>query len=172
MINIVSLDPDKDLMRVADLFDRAGDYIRLETGRDPDIDYAREAMVEAPPQVPPEDIHLFGLERTDHELAGFVGCLTGHYEPNEWYIGLLLLDPAVRGMGLGRLALRHIIQLARNAKGTVLRIAVLEANPAGRRFWEREGFVHERTVPADPDGDGHIRHVMRCNLEKDLLAYG
>jgi hypothetical protein len=37
-------------------------------------------------------------------------------------------------------------------------IAVLDANPMGRAFWEREGFEFEQTFP--PTDDAHKRHRM------------
>jgi len=37
-------------------------------------------------------------------------------------------------------------------------IAVLDANPKGRAFWEREGFVLAKTF--EPTLDQHIRHRM------------
>ena len=42
-----------------------------------------------------------------------------------------------------------------------LLVAVLEANPAGRRFWEREGFRLARTAPPRRYGDRiHVAHRL------------
>ncbi|MBB5516882.1 GNAT superfamily N-acetyltransferase [Rubricella aquisinus] len=160
----IRLTSDADHSRVRDLMDRAADYVRLETGRAPDDAYVTETLTDRPPQIPADQVHLIGIERRGGTLAGIICALDGYYDAGEWYIGLLLIDPLARGRGLGARAVDHIRRLARKEGGHTLRIAVLEANPAGRRFWAREGFALEKTVPSPPDGDGHTRHVMRHDL--------
>lgn len=161
MGEITRLDPVTDRARVADLCQRAADYVRLETRRDPYDAFIDDTLTGAPPHIPPEDIFLFGLERPDRSLAGVACCIRGHYAPGEWYMGLLLLDPVERNHGLGTRAARHVIALARSDGAPCIRIAVLDANPAGRRFWERQGYAHEKSVPGD---DGHLRHVLKLDL--------
>ncbi len=166
MIKTISLDPDchlnADANRVMDLFRRAGDYARLESGRDPDLDYLRENF-DGPPSLAREDRFTLALEEGD-TLLGTAGYIRNFYEPGEWYMGLLLLDPAIRGQGYGTKLAQRVIDHARREGGSRIRIAVLDANPNARRFWERQGYVLERTVPGDPEGDGHIRHVLKQEL--------
>ncbi|WP_316014439.1 GNAT family N-acetyltransferase [Roseobacter sp. HKCCA0434] len=162
MIAFERLDPTRDEARAIDLFARAADYVRLETGADDTEGYAREMLVEAPPGA---EIFNYGLARRDGKLAGFAGSVRGYPGPRDWYMGLLVLDPAERGSGLGTTAFTFIRELARSHDAPAMRIAVLDANPAGRRFWERQGFVLERSVPGDPEGDGHLRHVLKLDLE-------
>ncbi|MGB8814235.1 MAG: GNAT family N-acetyltransferase, partial [Paracoccaceae bacterium] len=45
-----------------------------------------------------------------------------------------------RGKGAGVTLLRHLEELARSGGARQLFLAVLDANPKGRAFWEREGF--------------------------------
>ncbi len=57
--------------------------------------------------------------------------------------------------------LDHLARTARDAGGRRLLVAVLEANPAGRRFWEREGFRLARTAPPRRYGDRiHVAHRL------------
>ena len=159
---IVALDPEADHARLMDLARRAVDYVRLESAREPDDAWVYETTRDAPPQVPPEDVLLFGLERADGTLAGWLGALRGFYAPGEWYVGLLLLDPAARGQGEGARLFGHLREMARAEGARLLRIAVLEANPRGRRFWEREGFT--RLAKSVAGEDGHTRHVLEMDL--------
>lgn len=160
MDNMVPLTYEADAERVLDLMTRADDYVRLETGRAPDMAFVRESMIEAPPVVRPEDIHCWGYEGPDGALMGFAASLKGFYEPQDWYMGLLILDPATRGQGLGTRMARFVMDQAQTDGAPVIRIAVLDANTAGRRFWERMGYVHAKSFAAADMKDGHARHVL------------
>ena len=165
-IEIVALDPDchvnADAARVMDLFQRASDYVHLEKGTPPDLSYLRETF-DGPPKLAREDRFVLALER-DRTLLGTAAYIRNFYDTGEWYMGLLLLDPTVRGQGYGSALAARVIDQARQDGGTCIRIAVLEANPNARRFWEKHGYVLERSVPGDPEGDGHIRHVLKQEL--------
>jgi len=52
----------------------------------------------------------------------------------------MLLGPWAQGAGHGRTFLAHAETLARKRHAPRLYLAVLDANPRGRAFWEREGF--------------------------------
>ncbi len=161
MGDITRLTFPKDAEGVLHLCLRARDYIELETGKGPDADYVHETMTDAPPGVPPDHIWCWGYTRNDGMLNGIATCLKGFYGPRDWYLGLLLLDPAARGQSLGTQMANHVITKARNDNATCLRIAVLDANPRARIFWERLGFIHEKSTSA---GDGNLRHVHRLAL--------
>ncbi|WP_299374216.1 GNAT family N-acetyltransferase [uncultured Tateyamaria sp.] len=163
MAEIVPLTWPTDGDRVLHLCLRARDYIALETGTGPDIAYVEEAMTDAPPIVPPNQIWIWGAQ-AGGTLTGIATCLKGYYAPDDWYLGLLLLDPAARGRGLGAQMVAHVSDQARADGGTCLRISVLDANPRGRAFWVRQGFAHEKSTTA---GDGQLRHVHRYDLRDD-----
>lgn len=160
---IRALDPQADLAAVQDLCVRAADYVILETGAPPAQDYGANILAEAPPTLPPEDVFSFGAVG-ENGLSGIVTCLRNFYEQGEWYMGLLLLYPAARGAGLGALIATHVFDLAVSEGARCIRVAVLDVNERGRAFWDAQGFVLERTVPGDPAGDGHIRHVLKRAL--------
>ena len=163
MADIVPLTWPDDSPRVLALCQRASDYVMLDTGRVPDLAYVESEMTHAPPSVPPEQIWCWGHAHPDGSLDAIATCLKGYYEPNDWYLGLLLLDPTARGAGLGTRMARHVKDQAINDDANCLRIAVLDANPRGRAFWQRLGFVHEKSTDV---GDGGLRHVHRLPLRK------
>lgn len=161
MAELIALTYPQDAERVLHLCLKARDFVELETGGGPDVDYVHEIMTEAPPGVPLE--HLWCWSHTDANgmLDGIVTCLKGFYGPDEWYLGLLLLDPAARGAGLGTLMARRVIAQARADNATCLRIAVLDVNPRACTFWERLKFSYEKSTS---EGDGKLRHVLRLDL--------
>lgn len=167
MIRFTSLDPDchigPDAARVMDLFERASDYVQLESGKLPDLDFLRETF-DGPPTIAPEDRFVIGLEDDTGKLRGTAAYIRNFYTTDEWYMGLLILDPESRNQGFGAQAAQMVIDHVKRENGKRLRIAVLDANKNGRRFWERQGFKLERTVPADPDRDDHPRHVLKIEM--------
>ena len=62
-------------------------------------------MTQAPPGRPPEDVFSLGILGAPDELIGIMGALRNHRRERQWYLGLLLIDPAMRGKGRGSAAL-------------------------------------------------------------------
>lgn len=157
---IATLDPARDRARTQAMFERAADYIRLETGLPPDGGEAARFFAEGPPGADLARSRKFGQE-AGAALISLADLAFGFPEADDAFIGLLLVDPACRGRGLGRQMLDHLARTAREAGARRLLVAVLEANPAGRRFWEREGFRLARTAPPRRYGDRiHVAHRL------------
>ncbi|MEP3347233.1 MAG: GNAT family N-acetyltransferase [Litoreibacter sp.] len=161
-LKIIPLNAQDDFVRVRDLCERASDYVMLEEGHPPDDAYVTRTLNEAPPVCGPDDIFLRGIEREDGSLAGIATSIRHFYEHGEWYMGLLMLDPKERGGGLGRKVAQHVIDEACDDGAPCIRIAVLDANTRGRKFWESLGFTHEKSVQSDD----HLRHVLKLDLKE------
>jgi GNAT superfamily N-acetyltransferase len=161
---IRTLDPVADAEAVLDLYHRAADYLDLESGRTPDAATAQEYFTDAPPGGDPATSLKLGLFE-EGRLMGIVDLAFGYPKERDAYIGLMLLAQEARGRGLGRAFLRHAEQAARERGATRLLLAVLEANPRGRAFWESEGFGTPRVYP--PTRIGKRTHV-RVRLHKML----
>lgn len=158
------LDPRMDAEAVLDLYRRAADYVDLESGRTPDAVMVAEYFTDAPPGGDPATSLKLGLFEERH-LLGIADLAFGYPRERDAYLGLMLLAQEARGRGLGRLFLRHAEQAARDRGATRFLLAVLEANPRGRSFWESEGFGSPRTYP--PARIGERIHV-RIRLHKRL----
>jgi ribosomal protein S18 acetylase RimI-like enzyme len=157
---------DSDAPALQRLFDRCGDYFELLEGRPARPDAALEELHAGPPGRMPHDLFPLGIDGGQGELAGFIGALRHHPQPNQWYLGFLLLDPAWRGRGIGSTtywAFQHWIA-AQGAESLLL--AVLADNERGRRFWQSLGFGSPRSYPARRIG--LKRHVL-IEYEKDLM---
>ncbi len=159
---IRSLDPLQDLGAVEDLFTRAADYWLLAEGYAPDRRKAEGFFADCPPGS--------DISRSQHlgvfsgaVLIGVAELSFGFPQAPDAYLGLMILDPAWRGQGAGRLLLAQVESLARNAGAARLYLGVLEVNPRGQAFWQRQGFEPTGVSRVDADTG---RRLFR--LGKDL----
>ncbi len=58
----------------------------------------------------------------------------------EWYLGLLLFEPTLRGRKLGDRVYHRLEEWVRAQGGSAIHLIVEEVNPGALRFWERMGF--------------------------------
>ncbi len=124
---------------VAQFYREAPDYWLLAEGRLDPVAQASDFFTDAPPNCAPEESHRLGLF-LDHRLSGVAEVSYGFPEPNDAYLGLMLIGPWAQGAGHGKAFLAHAEALARGRHAARLYLAVLDANPRGRAFWLREGF--------------------------------
>ncbi|MCF8485478.1 MAG: GNAT family N-acetyltransferase [Rhodobacteraceae bacterium] len=160
MPSIRPLTASADRAAVVGLVGRAADYILLETGLPPDDQTVEDIFAEAPPGIGPEGLLTLGLFRGE-TLDGLATMAFGWPEPTDAYLGLMLLAPNCRGMGIGPLLLDACMAEGRARGATRLLLAVLDENPRARRFWHSMGFTHLLTAaPAQIGVKTHIRHRL------------
>lgn len=147
-----------------DLAQRAADYVVLEIGHAPDMAFVDGFFSAVPPGLTPDDLMTFAVMQ-DEAMVGMICIAQGYELPTDWWIGLMLLDPAFRGHGIGRTVVQLVRKRALKAGMIMLKLSVLEANPRAMHFWTREGFVPHRHAPATPDSDGHDRWVLKYQLK-------
>lgn len=135
-----TLDPQADRAAVDALFRAAADYILLERDEAPGPQVTDEFFTDTPPGCDPATNLRLGLF-DGGTLIGVADTAFGYPETDDAYLGLMILAPAARGLGAGRRFLRHIEHQCRARGMKALFLAVFEANPRGRAFWEREGFT-------------------------------
>ena len=128
------------MAEVQSLHLRCADFVEATTGRPPRDDEAEHLFVDAPPGKGPADKQVLGILR-EGSLIGVVELLTGYPGPTDWYVGLLLLSPEVRGAGVGTAVVRDVAARVAAAGGRALHLIVREDNPRAAAFWERQGFA-------------------------------
>jgi GNAT superfamily N-acetyltransferase len=164
MTLIRELEPEADAAAVRHLFDRAADYIDLETGESPSDAHVAEFFAPAPFVTDPADTLKLGLF-SGGRLDAIADLAFGFPQREDAFIGLLLIAADRRGQGLGHLFVDHIADVARARHAPRLFVAVLEANPKGQAFWACEGFVPVLTLPPAQMGRRvHVRHRMERRL--------
>lgn len=125
---------------VAQFYREAPDYWLLAEGRCDPQAKASDFFTDAPPNCDPSRSDRLGLF-LNQRLSGAAELSYGFPEPSDAYLGLMLLGPWAQGAGHGRAFLAHVETLARKRHAPRLYLAVLDVNPRGRAFWEREGFT-------------------------------
>lgn len=164
MTLIRALSPDTDFAAVRALYDRAADYVELETGLVPDDTLVQEFFTDAPPGGDPATSLKLGLF-TGPRLDAIADLAFGWPEQDDAYLGLMLIAADRRGEGLGRLFLDRLLAEARARHAPRLLLAVLAANPRGLAFWQRQRFTEAlRTPPAPLGRRSHVRIRMERRL--------
>jgi GNAT superfamily N-acetyltransferase len=131
-----------------DLLERCADYVTLEDGAPPRPEAAAELLAALPPGRAANDKHVLGLARAaDGPLVAVIDAVRGYPGEADWFVGLVLVDPAERGRGLGAAIMADLEDWLRGQGATASYLAVLERNPDAHRFWRRVGYqVLDRRV--------------------------
>ena len=142
-------EPAADLLRRGDFGDRLG-FFQWAIGR--------------------PTIRAFVAEDEGRIIGTGVASVHGH----AGWVGVIFVDPAFRGGGLGRRITRTVIE---HLEANGVRSMLLIASPMGRPIYEREGFtVLERQVrftidglsPAETPPDPRLRPFAPRDLEAVL----
>jgi RimJ/RimL family protein N-acetyltransferase len=146
------------------LFERCTEFWELIEGARPAPEKAIEELTSIAPGRTIDDTFTFGV-REDGQLIAFVQMARGYPTESAWWIGLLLIDPAHRGRGLGAEIHGEIAAYVEARGGTALGIVVQVQNEAAYGFWRRLGYVETgrqtalilmslplRTTPSGPSG--------------------
>lgn len=146
------------------LCERAADYLELLMGLPPGPAEAQSLYLAVPPGKDGSDKALLGI--FDGEtLIGAVDAVRDYPEAGVWWLGLLLLDPAHRGQGIGAATLRAFTEwiTAMGARG--VRLGVVEHSTHALTFWRRHGFTElERRPPSRFGARENVIIVMRRDL--------
>ena len=140
MPTIRPLDPATDTDLVRAFYTEAPDYWLLAEGACDPQAKAVEFFTDGPPGIDPATGNRLGLF-LNGRLSGLLELSYGFPQPQDAYIGLMVLGPWAQGSGHGRALLARAETLARARGAPQLYLGVLDANPRGRAFWEREGFA-------------------------------
>lgn len=136
---IRALEPNTDVEAVWMLYQRAEAFWTLTDRKAPDRQMAADFFTDGPPGCDPARSHRLGVFQHS-ELVGVAELSFGFPNPEDAYLGLMLLAPDDRGKGLGSALLAEVIGLAKARGAPRLLLAVLEENIQGRAFWEAKGF--------------------------------
>lgn len=156
---IRTLDPS-EAPQVARFYAEAPDYWLLAEGRCDPAAQAQDFFSDAPPGCDPARSHRLGLF-LEQRLSGVAEVSYGFPEASDAYLGLMILGPWSQGAGHGRAFLHEAERLARQRGAGRLYLAVLDANPRGRAFWEREGFRPTGIRRHDADTGHWIERLVK-----------
>jgi GNAT superfamily N-acetyltransferase len=161
---------ETDAPEIASLYGRCADYFMLQDGTAPALSDAHALFTDVPPEKDPHDQLVLGW-RCGEDLAAIATILRDYPREGTWYLGFMIVDAGLRGRGLGRSLYAAIENWAATRGATEIRLAVLEANEAGERFWRSLGFGEIRRVGPDRfKARSHRRIELSRRLDSDLVA--
>lgn len=153
-----------DAVAIARLFAACTDYFILQDGEAADMSDVHALFDDLPPGKDERDLILIGWWRAER-LDVLAQIVRGFPADDIWYLGLLLVDPTMRGRGLGRRACATIEDWAAAQGAREIRLAVFESNQAALDFWLSSGFVERRRT--GPDAFKQKRHY-RFELSRTI----
>ena len=148
MTDLVDLNPIgvEALDELQSLIERSADYYEQVYGHPPGPAEATSVYSVLPDGVETYDTKILLAVIKESRMVGVIDAVRDWPSPGTWAVGLLLLEPGVRGRGLGTVVLERLEDRAAAEGAAQLRVGVQVANEGGLRFWQRNGFV-----PLDPE---------------------
>lgn len=155
----------EDGQLVQEFLEDCDDYSQITYGLPTGAADAQSLYLTGLEEVPPEQKVLQGLWR-DNRLDAVSDALIDHPTRDTLSVGLLLVRPSYRSLGLGTYLLSKLEQLAHSHDLTriVVHGHVIE-NTDANPFWERHGFHVASTVPMTVNA---AQPRTRALLEKNL----
>ena len=138
MIRTLALPEDREA--IWHLMLDSADYIWMEREEPPLPYLVDELFTDAPPGLSATDGYRAGLFEGERLLA-LADLSFGFPDKGDSYLGLMIVPTAARGTEAGKRLLRHLEEVARSKGAAAMYLAVLDVNPRGRAFWQREGFA-------------------------------
>ena len=156
-----------DAPDVQSLYERCNDYHLAHEGTPTRATAGEEELTSLPPGRSIDDKFSFGIYTSGGELIGYVELFRNYPTEDEWWIGLLMLDPKVRRRGLGSQVYRAASAWAANHGARAIQLAVLESDLAAQSFWRRQNFdfVRRRSYESQAARKNHTVLVLRRPLE-------
>lgn len=155
-----------DEQKIQNLCERCLDYFELVEGTHPEESEGRNILYDLPPNKSLEDKFVFGVFDKTYRLVAVVDIIKDYKAISEWIIGLMLIDPMERGLGIGRKVYDIIQEWISRCGGKSIRIGVVEDNINGHNFWFSLGFREIQRVKMKFKLKEHIVIIMNTNLEK------
>lgn len=133
--------------QVYDLYCQCDDYFLMAEGKVADGSNVKELFEALPPGKQMQDKEIYGLFYRG-EMLGIVDLVKDYPQKGEWIIGLLLLEPSMRNIGLGSRTHKIISDYACEQGADKLRVGVLEQNSEAFDYWKKLGYTEiSRTEP-------------------------
>jgi GNAT superfamily N-acetyltransferase len=125
--------------RIYNFLVECNDYQQMECGRPVQPSDAHACLFDLPPGKTIDDKFTFSVESGGRIIA-LLDILRDYKGKNNWWIGLVLISPAMRGKGIGRQILDYLVDNLKRNGVKEIQLAVLEENKSGHLFWQKMGF--------------------------------
>jgi len=149
------LRPETDSAAIDDFSQRCADYTLMLTGEPPNHDSGAAFFAAVPDGKTREHMLKFGVFDSAGSLVGLLDIARDHPAQGTWYIGLLLIDPNIRGQGIGAAVMRGVRAEAARGGASRLVLSVVMENERALKFWKSQGFTVARELPPKRFGRKH-----------------
>ena len=157
----------EDTIDLRTLLEKCADYSLLVTGSLPKSSAAPSLLVDRPDGKTLDDKFVFGIFTRQKELIGVLDVLRDYPAQHDWWLGLLLFDPRVRGQGLGQRVYGAFEQWVSRQGARCVYLGVVEENHRAYQFWQMLGFEEVKRHEAMRAGNAkHVVIVMLRVLTK------
>lgn len=149
---------------LVDHFERCTDHFELVFGHPPGPAERQSTFIALPEGKTYDDKFTFVLLFED-TVVGDLDLIRDYPESGEWWLGVLLLDPSIRGLGLGSDLVAVFSSWVKENGGRALRLAVATQDADALRFWQKLGFeeIERRTNVRQGSKDNELvvlrRHI-------------
>lgn len=128
--------------QVLSLFQDCHEYFELISGETPeDTDDYFNGL---PPNKDYDEKHCIGVFEGETLIAA-IDIVEDYPKDKEWIIGLLVLHPSYRGLGLGSKIEEVLAEIVVENRGKFLRLGVQVQNEMGLKFWKKLGYEEKFT---------------------------
>jgi len=144
------------------LLEKCADYSLLVTGSPPKPSAAASLLADCPDGKNLADKYVIGFSTRNQELFGVLDAIGDYPTQDDWWLGLLLLDPARRNQGLGGQIYQTFEHWVVLQGGRRIFLGVVEENQKATSFWQTMGFQVVEKQP--PKQFGNVPHVVLTML--------
>ena len=149
---------EKQAIELQGLLEKCSDYCLLVDGYAPRPSAASDMITERPEGKAVEDKLLVGIYSQEKEMIGVLDAIRNYPRADDWWIGLMLIDPIHRNQGLGKKVIQSFKDWAKQRGVKWIFLGVVEVNEKARIFWQSVGFKEIMRQP--PREFGILRHVV------------
>ena len=153
---------DGDLPALQALFERCASYFQQVNGAPPRRDEAERWLRELAPGKTAADRRVFGLRDDEERLIGAVDVVSDYPAAREYWLGTMVIEPSIRGVGLGAWFHAQVLGWIRAQGAAGVQLCVPREAPGALHFWIREGY-QETGLGCVLDG-GREREVVKMRL--------
>jgi GNAT superfamily N-acetyltransferase len=156
-----------DQVELQSLLERCADYSLLVTGSSPKPSAAVSLLADCPLGKTLIDKSVIGIFDEEQVLIGVLDVIRDYPTQDDWWLGLLLLDPSQRKKGLGKRIYQAFEHWVGQQGARRIYLGVVEENQKAYRFWQRMGFEIVETQPSRQFSNlSHVVVVMIRNLSE------
>jgi len=122
------------------LMEKCADYSLMVDGHPPDPSEAARLLVDCPPGKTVADKLVIGFSNQNKGLIGVLDTVRDYPTERDWWLGLLVLDPAYRNHGLGRQIVQAFESWVGQQGARRIFLGVVAENAKAYQFWLKLGF--------------------------------